>query len=1088
MATSSQHPLEQKIDRLIRRVRRANAIRAAALAGVVATVSLGVAGAVDMLVRSSERGSQTVLAALFVALSAAGLRWLWKPILRTRYDRVQIARRIEQAFPELRGVLASALEFASASADDPLAGSARLRALVVERATRLADPLDFAIVIDFRPARLALAALLAATLGAGMAAWCFPAGASLSARRILMPWSEQPWPRRHRLEFEQLPAKIAMGQDLQLTVVDVNGRAPQQVELLWRSSGELVEQRLWGEATADPARVRFRLERLARPLEVRASGGDDDTMDWHPIDVVEPPRLEALEVRVLSPDYIGEPPRVASQPVRGWAGSRLTLRGVASRPLQQASLRRLETLDGTAANSERERGPSREIPITLDSAGLALSLAADASTAWELRESAIFALEVTDRDGVTAEAARWVVQTVRDQPPTIVWRSPAAVAACAPNARVPILASVVDDLRVSGVELRYRIVGESETRSVELAPELSRRAANGPDRGKFELSWNWPLQSVAARTPGKEPLDPFMPGQVVEFWIAARDSLGQQTESPARRLEILAPEAVAERLAQREARLLEQLQGALLAQREAQAAAADAIGQAVDSPGMATNGSPIDGEAASPPDLERSQAAFLAQRLVRRKLEEPGGTGGQQAGETLDDSLGVREWLLGFAAEAQWSGGADDLLVQRLRAVADALETLLAGPLPTAERELQQTIRRRQERQSDWNEPLAAAQAAQAVAVAALEAIVERLAPWNQLRRHAEALGELREMLARDLAEMEQRLAGQASTGTVPEPDERELSERRRLAERQFESSRRLDRLLEGLEVGMESGHPDEAWRAAVGAAVEMARAGSLPSTVWEAGTSAQAGRWGAAADHQRTAVETVDAILDKLAGGRERSVSSRDAANEAATAEMTARREAAEAWRTAVEPWVTRQAAIIESLESLVERDDVARRTTAERLQRELAAEATRTASQLPTSAVFEFALTGAIRDMTRGADELRAVRIGTAFEAAQDALRRLERLVAALTEEATAPTMLDEPMAADEPPGEQGRRPPNGSLAELQLLRECQADLRNRTDALAESFPAPNDPLSDSARRQLDELAREQARLAELLEKLLP
>ena len=68
--------------------------------------------------------------------------------------------------------------------------------------------------------------------------------------------------------------KIAIGQDLQLTVVDVNGQAPQQVELRWRSQGELVEQRLSGEATADPARVRFRLERLARPLEVRASGGE----------------------------------------------------------------------------------------------------------------------------------------------------------------------------------------------------------------------------------------------------------------------------------------------------------------------------------------------------------------------------------------------------------------------------------------------------------------------------------------------------------------------------------------------------------------------------------------------------------------------------------------------------------------------------------------------------------------------------------------------------------------------------------------------------------------------------------------------
>ena len=82
----------------------------------------------------------------------------------------------------------------------------------------------------------------------------------------------------------------------------------------------------------------------------------------------------------------------------------------------------------------------------------------------------------------------------------------------------------------------------------------------------------------------------------------------------------------------------------------------------------------------------------------------------------------------------------------------------------------------------------------------------------------------------------------------------------------------------------------------------------------------------------------------------------------------------------------------------------------------------------------------------------------------------------------------MLDEPMTADQPPETENRRPARGTLAELQLLRECQADLKSRTAALAESLGMSDVPLSESARRVLDELAREQASLAELLEKLLP
>ncbi|MFM7074361.1 MAG: hypothetical protein ACKO38_21440, partial [Planctomycetota bacterium] len=1016
-----QLPLEQKLEQLIRRVRRANLMRAVALVGAVATGSLCVVATLDMVTRSPAHGTQVALATAFVGMVAAGLRWWGKPIWRARYDRVAIARRVELSFPEMRGVLASAIEFAGQAVEDPLAGSARLRASVIERATRLAQPLDFAVVIDLRPARATIGGLLVATLGAGVAAWFFPSAAQLSAQRILMPWRELPWPRRHHLELDRPPAKIATGQDFELTVVDARGRAPARVELRWRWQGELGEQSLLGELTEDPARVRFRLERIARAIEVRAIGGDDDTMRWLPIDVVEAPRVESLDLQVVPPEYTGLAAQVASQPVRGWVGSRIALRGVATRPLSVAVLRRLPSLDGSEAPNYLDRGRGREaddrkasqsvrIPVAIDASGRGLSLATNQLPSWELRDSAVYALDVTDRDGVSAEAARWVVQAVRDQPPVISWRSPTDSAYCVSDARVPIRAAVGDDLHLSTVELRYRMAGEAESRTVELAAALRTKSAVGAARGKVEVVFDWSLATAG----------PPVPGKIVEYWLAARDSLGQLTESPARRLEILSPEAVAERLAQRESQLLERLRNALLAQREAQSATSDSAATSdspttIDSSATPESVKEADGPTTPPTaesgmvnalNAEQLQSAFLAQRLVRRKLEEASDATISEPSHSPDDAGGVRESLLRLAAEADWSGGADDALVARLRAIADSLASLVAGPLPTAERELQHSIRRRQERQPDWSEPLANARVAQSLAVAALESIVERLAPWNQLRRYAEELGELREALAQDLLEIEQRLADQASAGASDDPIGRESPERRRLAERQFESSRRLDRLLERLEAGLKLGQSDPAWRAAVGAAVEIARDASLPGTVWEAGNNVQASRFGAAAESQRLAVDTVDAMLDKLAGGRDRPTAVSDASKRPEPPETAARREAAEAWNSAIEPWVPRQSAIVDSLASLVDRNDETRRTTAERQQRELAAEAARAVDSLPPSPVYGFALQGVIREMTRAADQLRALQLGSAQGAAQDALRRLERLQTAVSDEAAGPT----------------------------------------------------------------------------------
>ena len=48
-----------------------------------------------------------------------------------------------------------------------------------------------------------------------------------------------------------------------------------------------------------------RRENVSESFSFRAAGGDDDTMPWHEVEVVEPPRLESLEIVVHPPAYTG---------------------------------------------------------------------------------------------------------------------------------------------------------------------------------------------------------------------------------------------------------------------------------------------------------------------------------------------------------------------------------------------------------------------------------------------------------------------------------------------------------------------------------------------------------------------------------------------------------------------------------------------------------------------------------------------------------------------------------------------------------------------------------------------------------------
>ena len=147
------------------------------------------------------------------------------------------------------------------------------------------------------------------------------------------------------------------------------------------------------------------------------------------------------------------------------------------------------------------------------------------------------------------------------------------------------------------------------------------------------------------------------------------------------------------------------------------------------------------------------------------------------------------------------------------------------------------------------------------------------------------------------------------------------------------------------------------------------------------------------------------------------------------------------------------------------------------------LAEEVEQLRSKLTTAAAFSLALDGVRQEMLRAAGLLAERRTDEAVaRAAQNALDRLEQMLRALKEGDSAAPPQDQQQDnggdADQADGESLVR----SIAELKLLAELQAVINRRT-AEIESERQKNGGLTADQQNELESLAAEQGRLAEMV-----
>jgi hypothetical protein len=282
-------------------------------------------------------------------------------------------------------------------------------------------------------------------------------------------------------------AEVARGAVLEL-VVEAPSRSRVTVE--WRSAGAVPGAR---ELEVTEGRAAGGVGPIEVPTRYRVRAPDGAETGWFEVTPVDPLLLADLRLKLIFPAYLGRDPEEVdgrnTPVVPVPTGTVIAATGTATRPLDRATF-----LAGGGSRSVAAVVTGREFRIE---ARAATPLAGR----WEL--------ELRAAGGGEARLAVFDLDVVPDTPPRVRILAPRADTVLPASRRQPILAQVVDDHGIARAELVHRRVG-----------------ARG-DRGSL-------VRTPLPLGPGAESLlvrgvldaadEPLVPGDVIEYHVAARDN------------------------------------------------------------------------------------------------------------------------------------------------------------------------------------------------------------------------------------------------------------------------------------------------------------------------------------------------------------------------------------------------------------------------------------------------------------------------------------------------------------------------------------------------------------------------------------
>ncbi len=667
--------------------------------------------------------------------------------------------------------------------------------------------------------------------------------------RLVRPLGDDAWPRFYHVEFRSPPGRLAAGQTFEVELLnDKRHRLPDEVQIQYRyaTGDDTYEVESETMRWLNGALV-ARKEHVTRPFWYRAEGGDDTSMDWIRLQVLEAPRLRQMQVKLYPPEYSGLPAEESEKTIHALRGSRVGLAGSATKKLRKAIL-------------HQENG--RQIPLAIADDGYGMSLAIDAEQPFEIDKTGQYWFELEDHEGlVGGRDERWDIRAIPDLEPTVTIEEPGTNVYVTPEGEVSLKIAVKDDLAIRDIALHF---SRSDRTDVgDFVVPLSRGAAAPPRHttgglligGKLGESrvveHRWRLAALELK-----------PGGQVTFWATASDYRPQTGKSTLRTLTIITPAELEERLAQRQTLIFGELQRVLKMQQDARSQTKSLEIQ-VNQVGRLGKG-----------DVDQAQSAELNQRQVARTLTSP--------------TEGVPSQIADFLSELH-SNHVDSPGVERhMTAILDEIERLgrqnlgkiesdLTGFIKAAQAKLAEAAQQSHDHAAPdptMNPALASAGSNQDQVIDSLENMLSELGRWDNYRRFAREISQL-ERDQQEIAQQTKELAPQTLGRDSKELDEQQQADLKKLAAQQTDLSRRLEKTQQQMaEMSRSLGETDPIAAATISDGLHQAREQNISGQMRTSSEHLERNQLGQAAGEQAKIAQDLQELLSILSNRREQELS----------------------------------------------------------------------------------------------------------------------------------------------------------------------------------------------------------------------
>ncbi|RMF78354.1 MAG: hypothetical protein D6744_10195 [Planctomycetota bacterium] len=460
------------------------------------------------------------------------IRWVVRPLSRELSDD-WLAAQVDQAHPELRDLLATAVQFAEGRVGSESSNSPALMRRAVREACAAAEGVSFLAGLNHRRARRF------ALQSAGMLALVALGFAVPHTRTLLSTWfqrnwlvRETSWPQATTIvpvgfdEYGQ--RRFPIGDELRIEAMN-RGRVPRAATLRWRtSSGRSGREAM---TLVGDARWEASLGVLEDSITFRIVGGDERTREYTVIGV-ERPRVVGMLTTIEPPAYTGlQPLQLQDQSVLDVPhSSRIRIRARLNKPVASARV------VGTG-------GPVGRVVV---------DESAEADFEWDSPQAGAYRFELTDRWGLAnRRPVRLTIKVRADAPPAVALTLDGIGESVTPRAELPVEVHVTDEYGVAQVSVMMQR-NEDPPAATPLTP------APEPSRD---------LERRLVLTP--RDLD-ITPGDRLRIWCEARDN-NPAGEGVARTepvdLRVLSASDLLAELAQRELELRQRFEQLLSAQR-----------------------------------------------------------------------------------------------------------------------------------------------------------------------------------------------------------------------------------------------------------------------------------------------------------------------------------------------------------------------------------------------------------------------------------------------------------------------------------------------------------------------------------------